>query len=161
MDIFLLISDCLQNFLGSAEWGAGKVLLRGLLRGRVGVWDVFVCCEKDGIDINFTRSRVCALRTHPTPLGLSYLTKMAPTALRMCKKLYTVLCYLSSRLVVLQLSRSLNVIVSSIFVFECRNQVSDQVRALHVSSERHGEQRQWVFALIETPVARSQRVYYP
>jgi hypothetical protein len=66
MDIFLLISDCLQNFLGTAELDAGKVLLRGLLRDRVGVWDVFVCCEKGGIDITFTRSRVCALRTHPS-----------------------------------------------------------------------------------------------
>ena len=69
MDIFLLISGCLRGFLGVTQLDAGKVLLRGLLRSRVGVWDGFVCCEKDGIDITFTRSRVCALRTRPHYTG--------------------------------------------------------------------------------------------
>lgn len=116
MGIFL-ISGRLQCFLGTTELGAGTVLLKGLLRGRVGVWNGFVRCEEDDIDITFTRSRVCALRTHPrhsaSSPGLCYLiayhpptlTKMAPSD--MCNncemKLYSVLGYLSSRLVVLQL----------------------------------------------------------
>lgn len=54
MDILVLISGFLQNFLGIGQLEEGEVL-RGLLEGRVGVWEGFDCGEK-GIDITVTRS---------------------------------------------------------------------------------------------------------
>jgi hypothetical protein len=61
MDIFVLISGCLQIFLDMGQLEAGKVLVKGLLGGRVDVWEGFVCGEKGGIDITVTRFCASAL----------------------------------------------------------------------------------------------------
>jgi len=61
IDIFVLISGCLQNFLDMGQLEAGEVLLKDLFGGRVGVREGFVCGEKGGIDITVTRSCASAL----------------------------------------------------------------------------------------------------
>jgi hypothetical protein len=70
-DILLLISGFLQNFLGIGQLEAGEVL-KGLLEGRVGVWEGcgYDCGEK-GIDITVTRS-FCGSSRHHRRLILSY-----------------------------------------------------------------------------------------
>jgi hypothetical protein len=98
MDIFVLISGCLQIFLDMGQLEAGKVLVKGLLGGRVGVWEGFVCGENGGIDITVTR----CLRFCSRPgLCLSYQDRSNPipkarTAL--CLKLYRELCKLCTKL---------------------------------------------------------------
>jgi len=74
MGIFVLILGCLQNFLDIVQLESGEVLLKGLLGGRVGVWEGFVCCgENGGIDISHAAVLLLRKPVHATPLaGLSY-----------------------------------------------------------------------------------------
>jgi hypothetical protein len=78
MDIFVFISGFLQNFLGIGQLEGDEVLLEGLLGGRVGVWEGFVCSKNGGIDISVSCGPVSALPqqkpVHATGPGLSYHT---------------------------------------------------------------------------------------
>jgi hypothetical protein len=124
MDILVLISGFLQNFLGIGQLEEGEVL-KGLLEGRVGGWEGFDCGEK-GIDITVTRSASHSRATGP---GLSYHEHLY---MQMTTRYYTesyANCAQNYRIVDQHFWGGL---------------------ITNVSSELHGEQRQWQTALIET-----------